>query len=122
MQRRLLTAIRSPDNGPFQGIRQAVRWVRECTQNTNDSIKEILPDASALGEELWYCSLHFVEHLMRSFQIISYEHPNDDKADAAYRCYCHIAIEMLHLKPESEISMRQRYEETPRTRRTKEKL
>lgn len=109
----LIQSLRAPDTHYCKDIKKVCRWIRSVVlQNADEDHTfmklEKLPDYKSLEDELGYCSLHYVTHLLYGLQIIGYKHHDDKIKKIAYKYYINIVTDTLHLNKESEASMDKR--------------
>jgi hypothetical protein len=121
MQSVLFSGLRGPDTGDLRGIKAIVRWLRPVTQHNADQSsdymrKHPLPGWEDVRKELeCECSVHYYGHLLHTFQIIGYKHP-DPLTKAQALGFYHKMVDMLHLLPEGEVRMDRRLQDREESR------
>ena len=71
---------------------------------------ELLPAVQKFVKNMDHYPLHFVSHLMHAFEVIGYEHPDEETAEAFLEAY-DIMVYALHLNPETVEQHRERMNE-----------
>lgn len=118
----LLTGTRGCDLAPKLPLdsteRQLVGFLRFCFMNPADP-REVgypggffqpEPPAEWKQSELGHYPLHWVSHLMHSFEVVAYRHPDDRIAGQAWEIYLKL-VHGLHLTPETREQMIERLSE-----------
>ncbi len=110
MQSVLFSGLRGPDTGDLRGIKAIVRWLRPVTQHNADHSsdymrKHPLPNWEDVRKELeCECTVHYFGHLLHTFQIIGYKHPDQSIRQQSLNFYTFMT-HMLHLNLESKFEM-----------------
>ena len=119
----LLTGVRGCDLTPKLPLeateRQLVGFLRYCVMNPADPrevgitgafFQMYPPEEGWRASELGHYPLHWYTHLMHSYEVIGYRHPNALLRLQAARIYRHLA-ESLHLNAETKEQMIERLSE-----------
>ncbi|MBI2004187.1 hypothetical protein HYS72_01855 [Candidatus Pacearchaeota archaeon] len=111
----ILSSLRGPDTHRPINVKKVTRWLREITQNcadpSTDYMKKLeLPQLNELKEDLEFCSVHYFCHLLHTFEIIGYTHPDIKIKNIANNYYSGL-VDALHLNPENKEQMNKRLED-----------
>jgi hypothetical protein len=113
MQSVMFTSLRGPDEHRDQYIKMANRWIRSKLLHDADPdnpfiVKqgdlaplEIIPE---LLTALEYTKVHYFTHIMHTFQIIGFYHPDWEVRIEASKVYKSM-VSNWHCKPESKEEM-----------------
>jgi hypothetical protein len=108
MQTVLIQGLRAPDSHYCPEVKKVSRWLRSKVLNNADSKHTFmkssaeLPDNKTLEDELGYCTLHYVSHLLYDLEIVGYYHPDAETRSAALDLYMDLVTDTLHLNVESK--------------------
>lgn len=112
----LLCGLRGPDFGATEEVKQITRWIRSVVLHNAAPEKPFMKEKTferikLLAEQKTFCldflTVHFFSHLVETFKIIAYRHPDKDvstKALLAYKDLC----EHMNLHPETKEEMTKR--------------
>ncbi len=108
----ILSSLRGPDTHRPENVKKVTRWLRVITQNNADSstdyMKDIgLPEFEPLRTELEFCTVHYFCHLMHTFEIIGYNHPDRSIRETS-RDFYYGLVNALHLNPEVKDQLEKR--------------
>jgi len=111
----ILSSLRGPDTHRPENVKKITRWLRTITQNNADSLTDYmkdvgLPNFESLRTELEFCTIHYFCHLLHTFEIIGYKHPNSEIRNLS-RNYYEGLVNALHLNPETNEQMNKRLED-----------
>jgi len=111
----ILSSLRGPDTHRPEHVKKVTRWLRAITQNNADSstdyMKDVgLPDFEALRTDLEFCTIHYFCHLLHTFEIIGYNHPNSEIRNLS-RNYYEGLVDALHLNSETKEQLDNRLED-----------
>jgi hypothetical protein len=123
MQSIASNGLRAPDTktGP---TKKAVRWMRTQLCNNADPHKADCymtaapPDMEMVvqaGKELEYLPCHYVHHFADAMRVVSLYHPNPVTRYWAYQFHYHIAEEVFHFVPETDVQFVYRHRDKVET-------
>ena len=109
----VLSSLRGPDNLSLPNLKLVSRWIRGVVQRNADSSSKYMnsisfPNISGLREEVEFCSVHYLGHLLQGLEVIGYNHPDQLISREALGCYSGIVERVLHLNVESKSQLETR--------------
>jgi hypothetical protein len=119
MQTVLLQSLRAPDTHYCPTVKKVSRWLRSHVLRNADQKhtfmkSDALPDNKSLEDELGYCTLHYVSHLLYGLEIVGYWHEDESVRHAANHLYTKLVTETLHLQVEGQDACNVRLEDKDR--------
>lgn len=84
MQSTLILGLRGPDTHCAPEVKKLTRWLRGIAfkPGNPDNVREFMTaelpkiiEKGQVAKELEFCTQHFYSHLMHSFQVVAYCHP-----------------------------------------------
>ncbi|KKN98443.1 hypothetical protein LCGC14_0145450 [marine sediment metagenome] len=116
-QATLITGLRGPDNASTEEIKMMVRWIRSIMLQPaekipssfliNTEFQSIKDIGKSNQQAIDMLPVHYYGHLMHTFEVIAYRHPESETRDKAFGVYSEMC-DYLHLGIESNEDMTNR--------------
>ncbi len=112
----LVLGMRDTDASGSKDVKSLTEWLRNVILNggtPNTSFIKVTTFKGVLGIAQYYpmaldmLPVHFLVHLMHSFEVVGYRHPDPVMRIKAFTAYTDLC-DFLHINPETEAEMTER--------------